>query len=312
MIYQVSQIYICPNCGEVKTIWDMIRGCRCSAEHIHYQVMDPLHPYSSAEMSCDIHHWSKKVRGNMFCSLCRKLSEPFPVSSSYLSAAREVFIEGQFQGSSDHPKIGSDVVGGFGMQSVEFGSLSIVELVYGYRVDVPSKTRTDLQPVRPFMHPTEDDKALALSRILKTKALKIQFELGLLDEMDTRESTFLHSFKHLFLWASPHYTGLAVGEILGLVADKERGMIYFYDGQPGGIGGCEALANPSKFLGLVDYARRFVRDHTGCVDACKKCLFLPHGTCKELNRNLDRKLLLEHVYGMPAEQFTSWGDVRPA
>jgi hypothetical protein len=116
----------------------------------------------------------------------------------------------------------------------------------------------------------------------------------------------------LFLWASPHYTGLAVGEILGLVAIKERGVIYFYDGQPGGMGGCESLANPSKFLGLLDYARRFVRDHTGCIDACKKCLFLPHGTCKELNRNLDRRLLLEYVYHMPAEQFTSWEDVRPA
>lgn len=312
LIYQVSQIYICPNCGEVKTIWDMIRDCRCSPDHIHYQVVDPLHPYGSAQMSCDIHHWTKKVRENMFCSLCRKLSEPFPVSSSYLSAAREVFIEGQFQPSTDHQAIGADVVGGFGMQKVEFGSLGIVELVYGYRVDVPSTTRAGLQAVRPFMHPTEDDKALALSRILKTKALKVQFDPEALDQLKDQQSMFLHSFKHLFLWASPHYTGLSVGEILGVIATKERGTIYFYDGQPGGMGGCEALANPSKFLRLIDYARRFVRDHEGCVDACKKCLFLPHGACKDLNRGLDRRLLLEFVYHTPAQQFTSWEDVRAA
>jgi len=274
--------------------------------------MDPLHPYSSAEMSCDIHNWRKKVRESMFCSICRKLSEPFPVSSSYLSAAREVFLEGQFQPSPDHPKLDTDVVGSCGMKNVQFGSLCIVELVYGYRVDVPSKTRTGPQPVKPFMHPTEDDKALALSRILKTKALKVQFESDLIDELSTHEPTFMHSFKHLFLWASPHYTGLAVGEILGIVATQERGVVYFYDGQPGGIGGCEALANPNKFLGLIDYARRFVRDHTGCIDACKKCLYLPHGVCKELNNNLDRKLLLEFLYRMPAEQFTPWEDVRPA
>jgi len=312
MIYQISQIFICPNCGEIKTIWDIYRNCKCSAEHIHYRVPDPMHPYKTAEIWCDIHEWRKIVRENMFCSICRRPLEGFPVSASYLSPARDVFIEGQFQSSMDHSPLEEDIVGHYGIESVQFGTLNIVELVYGFRVDVPGRTPTETPAIRPFMHPTEDNRAMALSRILRTRALRIRFSAQVIDQLADQEYLFLHSFKHLMLLASPLYTGLDVGEILGVVAEDEKGTVYLYDGQPGGIGGCEALVNPNKFLGLVDYARRFIRDHSGCIDACKKCLYLPHGVCKDLNHNLDRRLLLQYVYQMPTKQFTPWEDVRAA
>ncbi len=309
-IYQISQMFICPNCGEINTVWDAFRKCKCSPEHIHYKISDPLHPYKSAEMWCDIHQWREKVRENVFCSICRRPLEAFPVSSSYLNPAREVFIEGGFEPSAHVPPIEEDLVGEYGIESVEFGSLNTVELVYGYRVDVPAPGPPRQLPVRPFMHPTEDNKALALSKILKTKALKIRFMDVVMENLKDRDYIFLHTFKHLMLWASPNFTGLEVGEIMGVVSTADGGVVYLYDNQPGGIGGCEALSDPNRFLGLLDYAKRFIRDHTNCVDACKKCLYLPHGVCKDLNRNLNRNLLLEHVYHAPAGQITPWEDVR--
>jgi hypothetical protein len=311
-IYQISQIFICPICGEIKTVWDANRQCRCSAEHIHYQILDAMHPYSTAQIWCDIHQWRKLVRESMFCSICRRPLDGFPVSSSFLSPAREVFVEGEFVPSPDHEPLDENIVGQYEIESVTFGRLNIVELIYGYRVDVPGRVPNSNPPVRPFMHPTDDDKALALSRVLKTRGLKIKFNDKVMKDVSLQEYVFLHTFKHLMLWASPPYTGLDVGEIQGVVSVGEPGTIFLYDSQPGGIGGCEALANPNKFLGLVDYAKRFIRDHTGCVDACKKCLFLPHGVCKDLNRNLDRKLLLQRVYQIPAKQQTPWEDVELA
>lgn len=160
-----------------------------------------------------------------------------------------------------------------GEVTLKYGNVTVTEIVSGYMLKKFDKVVSRHEIT---MNPIKFDTAA------------IWFELPL-SGFKGDLAGGLHAAEHLLIAVTPLLAMCDRWDIGGVsLLEKSRGVVFIYDGFPGGIGISERLFN--HFGDLVDKAGEIV-EKCKCGDGCPRCIISPK--CGNNNEPLDKGISIK-------------------
>ena len=227
------------------------------------EVLNKRQAYLEAHPGAVFLHRTKPYRVKNFDEE-RKVIEVHPLEKDlYTTALSETYVKANNVVSQQE----------LGKVTLKYGNVTVTELVTGYMLKkydkVVSRHEINMNPIR-------------------FDTMAIWFELPL-SKVKGDLAGGLHAAEHLLIAVTPLLAMCDRWDIGGVsYLEKNRGVVFIYDGFPGGIGISERLF--SHMGDLADKAGE-VAQKCKCSDGCPRCIISPK--CGNNNEPLDKKVAIK-------------------